>query len=137
MNKWIFAIILLLALSSFTRAVEAKRLSLDGEWWNGLNQGEQLAAVQSAIDAYVAGVEDGAVHAALHANSGRAMSITQSLRRTFPHTFGFYTAAITDFYVEHPHASKASIGEVIGCLAESPFLSCAEIARIESSNPSN
>lgn len=129
MNKWSWIIVLFLVLAPLAKASGTEAISEDGEWWSSLDESQQLAAVQGALDAYETGVGDGALQASLRLGSEtHAFSIVGLLRRRFPHTFGYYMAAITSFYAEHPTASKATIGAVMTCLSESPFLSCSELA---------
>jgi hypothetical protein len=113
----VIALIAMAALSNSPRALATESLSPDGPWWNNLSESERLAAVQGTMDGYQSAyLENGSSHPL----SGHAM---------FSHTYGFYIAAITDFYVNRPSGSRATIGLVLACLADKPVVSCKETAR--------
>lgn len=102
----------------------------DFNWWAGLTRGEQLVAIETAVDAYPAGWADGATSAEIFLGS-RAYRGAQRHRDypKFSHTFGFYASAVSDFYALHPSAHKASVGDIIGCLADNPSTSCNDLAK--------
>jgi hypothetical protein len=125
-------ILLLLATNGWIRpAVAQDSVTLDGNWWQSLSEDEQLVAVESDISALELGYLYGITAPALIGHPWSSNIYLQLLRREprFPHTFGYYIAAITDFYVMHSRAIKAPVSEVLSCLADNPMSSCARIVR--------
>lgn len=96
------------------------------QWWNELSQDEQLVAVDGAMTGYFAGYTEGIAKAA---SSGSSITSAMKHFPRFKHIMGYYAAAITDFYVNHPDGAYASTGDVLGCLADEPITSCDELAK--------
>lgn len=49
---------------------------------------------------------------------------------TFSKKLGFYVDGLDHFYETHPHAVNVTVGEVLQCLSDKPWKSCADILRI-------
>jgi hypothetical protein len=81
----------------------------DTLWWSGLNEDEQVTAVEAAIAAYQIGFATGVSvgetlkHASLSDPNG-AYQLFEKNQPRFPRTFGECMAAVTDFYMRHPSA---------------------------------
>jgi hypothetical protein len=115
-------------------AMASTYLDQEASWWNSLSAGEKLVAVAAGLDAYEAGYDGGQMDAVISAppKTGLSKVVLDGLRAlhpTFSHTFGFYSSAITDFYVTHPTAAKVTVGAIIGCLADKPNVSCDSLAK--------
>ena len=80
---------------------------------------------QSAAEAYRSGFLQGI---GAVAKFGSQAAATKAFPK-FSHTVGYYIASITDFYVTHPEASAASIGDVMSCLADNAMFSCSFVAK--------
>lgn len=130
-------------------------LTEDATWWNSLEEANQLAAVQAALDAYETGFVDGALNfqgtfyhlalkqplsqreATLLGNLGlSAAKQTVNSSPGFPSTFGTYVHGISDFYANHPEAARASIGDILSCLAARAIRTCDSVAQASAKNGS-
>jgi hypothetical protein len=96
--------------------------SPDGVWWTGLNEGEQLVAVESEIDSFLSGYNQGWIASTTHFNphidGARNVSAALKLRPKFSRTFGFYRSSITDFYTTHGNGQTVDVAQVMNCLQD-------------------
>jgi hypothetical protein len=118
----------LLLLPAPASGTQNSTVLMDSTWWNSLDAQQQIVAVQSAISTYSVAELDGGLRLALQQKL--PLSGVRIPRDEFPHTFGYYTAAISDFYVRHTKARDADIGSVMGCLAQDAMQSCEQFARL-------
>ena len=139
----------LLALTAgafcFTVGRTTELLTADGNWWQSTVPYEsQVYVIQGILDAYDEGWSDGALDQsnrilkeleatkmspanqelvlgiAYRKDSGSGFAELAREPR-FSRTFGYYTAAISDYYARHPSAmSNTTVGKVVGCLADNP-----------------
>jgi hypothetical protein len=133
-------LLLLFALLLLPYTAKATPIAADGAWWSGLDESGQLAAVGAGLNAYMEGFHDGAIYGALARardlgkndaqSNTRAVELARAQSIRYSHTYGFYRAAVTDFYTTNPGASAARVGEVLGCLADNPILPCDELAKL-------
>lgn len=112
--------LVLVVLAFGAGVASAKSIALDASWWGTITAEERLGAVEGSTDAYAAGWDRGF-------NEGSAGG-KRSREPRFSHTFGYYLSAISDFYDMHERARKVGIGPIMGCLADSPLVSCSELA---------
>ena len=123
--------ITLLAVVLFIPASQAMASNAtDADFWKALTPGQQSAAVMAAINAYQVGIADGIRYSG-ESFSQRDVGVEKVVVRghvRFTHTFGYYIAAITDFYDTHPNGRNASIGWVLSCLGDNAYHSCNSIA---------
>jgi hypothetical protein len=79
----------------------------DAPWRSGLNEDEQVTAVEAAIDSYQSGFSKGMAVGVVegHVPMADASRIFDKNRPQFSHAFGYYKAAITDYYTRHPAAA--------------------------------
>jgi hypothetical protein len=128
----------------------ASEITMDRSWWNDtIPEASRVWVVAGMTDAFGAGYsagvgeedtrilrEAGAVLPASSVDALKAVAYRQNNSGsfestenapTFSRTFGFYEAAITDYYNTHPSANT-SIGWIMGCLADNPQLSCDQLA---------
>jgi hypothetical protein len=121
--------------------------TMDAAWWNALDEGNQITAVQAANEAYMKGYVDGAgagslalLDYAFKHLKGSQQSLVTSLSTYpfkaalaaepyFPSTFGTYVHGISDFYANHPEALRATVGDIVSCLATRPHTDCDTIAK--------
>jgi hypothetical protein len=139
MNRyfWFCSLLALLLLTPGPRAIATESVTFDGAWWNDASHDEQLYAIQGAMDAYEDGFSDGVIRAgSLFDKSAAAMRMLSSDGPTFSRTFGYYVSGVTNFYSDHPSASRATIGLVVSCLADKPFYSCDQVAKFPSATGS-
>lgn len=148
MGYRLFTLATFTLLLVLTPASGTEELTTDETWWNNLDEGKQLTAVQAATDIYESGFSDGvlALHGnALHIAENAKLNLNQAAliltvmktagKQTidseprFPDAFGTYLHGISDFYANHPEAARATIGEIIGCLASRARTSCEEVAQ--------
>ena len=47
----------------------------------------------------------------------------------FSKTFGDYESEVSGFYTAYPSASDAELGDILGCLADTPFEPCSDLAK--------
>lgn len=134
-----------------------EEVSPDGSWWAVMSTIGQINSVRSAISAYQSGYSNGAtdellrisrslsstssrivpasgriylVDHVLYAKNAHGEYLGASHGPQFSRTFGFYQAAITDFFVTHPKSGDSPIGDVMACLADTPYLPCDKAAEI-------
>lgn len=150
----------LLSLLCLLPASAQTAMALDGVWWQSLDDTSRVVAVASAINAYSAGFDDGAMYVhgkiegLVQSNQGsKKLSFEQSfivsrglgavvrdieaqrLSPPYPKKFGVYAGEVTAFYEEHPNALSAQIGDVIGCLSSKPQMSCSDVAKYSGTRP--
>lgn len=113
-------ILVLLAMtfgSSRVLGQEAARYTFG--WWSALTYDQQVLVVGVEIN----GFDEGWVEGTL-----RNGTVRNPKRPHFSHTLEYYAAAISDFYILHPGAHGASVADILGCLEDDPFTSCASVA---------
>lgn len=132
------ALAIILFFVSVTRLQALGQMHLvieDGGWWESLSSDQQFVAVESALSAFQTAYYDAIADTAfiVHPDSySDYMALVQKADHKVPqfsHTFVYYQSAITDFYVTHEAARKALVASVLGCLADNPTTSCANVAR--------
>lgn len=111
MTRAIAAMVLILGLAT-SSVLGDDDLRPNGIWWFEMSSAAQLAAVVGAISAY------------REAYAAGQLSIpvkkSQALPREpdFPHTYGYYAEAVTDFYTVHPDLKSMELGVVLECLSD-------------------
>lgn len=131
----------LMVLAAFVAAIALQAhvaqatmtVSEDGSWWSYLSHSQQIAVVEAEIDGYSYGYADGYLSGYFKnkPNDFSGESSAQSKQEpTFSKTFGFYRAAITDFYERHAGSSHLTVAEVIPCLADDPAITCNQVAKL-------
>ena len=119
MMRAIAGLVLLLSLAT-SSALADDDLKPNAAWWAEISATEKLAAVIGVISAYS------------EAYAAGQLSIPQGKNpkfpRTpdFPHTYGYYVAAVTDYYTLHPDRKSLELGVVLECLSDQPpiFMHC-------------
>jgi hypothetical protein len=113
--RLIFAFIsLLFVLTTSSTLAESDDTRPNGLWWSEMSAVVRLAAVVGAISAYK------------EAYAAGQLSIPQGKNKTFPrspdfpHTYGYYVEAVTDFYTLHPERKTLELGVVLECLSDQP-----------------
>jgi hypothetical protein len=149
----IFVVVVMFFAPTPSGARAGELLTFDSTWWSGLTADQQIYAVQGAIDGYESGFYDGqatfaagliAQSNALNKNGKLAdadavgFAALENKRQypAFSNVLISYAHGISDFYANYPEASKATLGQVLPCLADTPRFTCAQIAkRIASQGP--
>src|ERR1700722_16120344 len=107
-----FVMIVVLATSS---ALADDSLRPDGNWWFEMSSVAQLSAVIGTVsgfrEAYAAG----------QLSIPRANTYILPREPDFPHTYGYYVEAVTDFYTLHPGLKSMELGVVLECLSDQPL----------------
>ena len=108
----------------------------DNRWWGSLQHTEKLHVVEGMLDAFDEGYRFGSSEALIwvsqyeHRNktwAANSIHLVRYLR--FSKSTEMYVSEINNFYSKYPDdASNVSVGQILGCLADSPILSCAEVA---------
>lgn len=126
-----------------TSSRPAVPVSQDALWWANLSTQEQRIAVEAAISSYESGFGAGisAAMVTMH-NAGRlsnpdwtgfATTAVQTAykqgRIRYSHTYDFYVSGVTDFYSLHTDRLNVPLGDVIACLADSPYATCNSLAK--------
>ena len=142
---------LFVASVAFSAGAAAEEISQDGSWWSGsIPEQSRVWVVEGMIDAYSAGYAAGntaegarieseagaylpasymqALHGVIYRKDSAGNYAAFDNEPTFPSTFGFYEAGISDYYETHPGAMSTPVGYVIGCLAQRPAMTCASVA---------
>ena len=132
--RFIVAALLILFIAS-PAARATTYVSLDGTWWAGLTNDEQVTAVETLISGYEAGYNNGFIRAAgkdtIHYHSTRTeaqLAGDVALNVTFSKVFGSYQQEITDFYSSHPSSMDVTVGNVMSCLSDMPEFTCDQVA---------
>jgi hypothetical protein len=130
MNRrgWFVILAVVLLVLPASRALGSRTESPDSAWWAELDGLTRAYVVESAIDSYEIGVVDGVWNAA-PGNDASIEALSKRLHPHYSHTFGYYSAAISDFYNVHPSASAGTIGEIMSCLSDAPLYTCASVAK--------
>ena len=106
-----FAMVLGLATST---ASADDDLRPDASWWLEMSSVAQLAAVIGTISGYRE------AYAAGQLSIPRAKTYVLPREPDFPHTYGYYVAAVTDFYTAHSDRKAMELGVVLECLSDQP-----------------
>lgn len=132
-----------------TSSSSAVTITPDGSWWASLAGREQRIAVEAGISSYESGFGAGISAAmATMRDTGRlskfdwgtfGTSAVQTAykkgRIRYSHTYDFYVSAVTDFYSLHTNRLDVRFGDVITCLADSPYYTCDSLAKLHASTP--
>lgn len=119
--------------TSYPPSVARPVHTANGKWWVAQPAAEKTAIVTGMISAFVQGANDGRVRAQdyVRANArseaGRLglgiLKLYQNPWFSKPATS--YVQSISDFYKQYPDvADKATVGEVLSCLADKPIQDC-------------
>lgn len=122
------------------------------DWWLALSREEKLRVVEGAIDGLVNGwwraftdydTKVEVIIAKTDVKSTNAKtwlavdkqlgSLHQAEARevpSFSKKLGLYIDGIDNFYEAYPHTEKVTVGEVLQCLSDKPWKTCAEVAKI-------
>lgn len=148
MTYRLFAFVVFAALLVSAPASGSTEVTMDASWWNELDEGNQITAIQAGNEAYMTGFNDGAVYAAIALDAYAFKNLKPAQRDLvqsitsypikmaayqgpyFPSTFGTYVHGVSDFYANHPDASRATIGSVISCLATRAHTDCDTVAKM-------
>jgi hypothetical protein len=106
-------------------------------WWHSFSVSERAHLVPGMLDAYSEGYDDGSFQAleTVAKRQGDNGDWVFDTRRhvKFPNwskTPKHYADGISAFYAKYTESgSNVSVGQVIGCLADSPFMSCSDLAK--------
>ncbi len=119
------------------------------DWWVSLSRPEKLKVVEGAIDGLLNGwwrafsdydtevivisvkVVPNTKGSALSAVDKLLWNASEKEKRsapTFSKRLGSYIDGIDHFYQTFPHTANVSVGEVLQCLSDKPWKSCADIA---------
>jgi hypothetical protein len=130
--------------SAAAHPVVAKR-----DWWLTLSRHDKLKVVEGAVDGYqngwwsafidynakvivaALGVEYKLNEKTKYPVSNKLGKVYETEKRLAPHwshPYGFYVDAIDRFYQKHPHAANVTVGEILECLNDHPWMSCDEAA---------
>jgi hypothetical protein len=135
----------------FGAGVAAEGINLDRSWWNDtVPEQSRVWVVAGLTDAYNSAWEFGntaegvriereagavlpassmaALHAIIYRKNANGRYASFDTEPRFSRTFGFYEAGISDFYETHSGAAEATVGMVIGCLADKPQVTCDQVA---------
>lgn len=130
---------------AFGVGAAADHTALDGHWWQTIPESQAYVAGATMVG-YEEGWRDGVdaegarIVREVTAKFGKGTPTTIAVFRiqsrdlpnnggpasweykkpTFSHTYGFYEAAITDYYLTHPDRLDDELGGVVSCLADDP-----------------
>jgi len=144
--------VVIVAALSFASGRATTYIALDGTWWQGMpsdSKPDVAAGMQSAFaQGWIsgAGYEGGAITAAIGKQTHdmkSAIALVGSIENrtvrdhapTFSRTYGYYAAAISDFYESRSGVEDVRVSEVMSCLADHPTFSCDEVAQPRSTRP--
>lgn len=121
------------------------------DWWLSLSRPEKLKVVEGAIDGLLNGwwrafsdydtkvlvisvkVMPNTKGGTLPAVDKLLWNASEEQKRsapTFSKKLGSYVDGVDHFYQTFPHTANVTVGEVLQCLSDKPWKSCAEVARI-------
>jgi len=109
----------------------------NGLWWSVLPDSERENLIIGMISAFGQGANDGRVRAENYvmSNAGPdAQKLGLGILKlyenpSFSKPTEAYVQSVGQFYKQYPDiATKASVGQVLGCLADVPIQSCADLA---------
>jgi hypothetical protein len=130
------------------------KVAMDGSWWqNDVPESSRMNATEAAMSAYEVGWAAGSnaegsrifdeAEKFSPTLGGRVFNIVyrkengrlvqEKMWPNYSRTFAFYSTAITDFYVTRSDATKATVGDVIGCLADHPEYTCDNVEKLAAS----
>jgi hypothetical protein len=125
------------------------------EFWHGLSKAQQQHVLQGAMFAYVSGWGDGIIAEQTRIDSAladarRANEVSDGVVRTidgivykkdalgmyvalrayptFSKSVDDYRVLVDDYYTRYAVGRGATIGEVLGCLADTPARACSVVA---------
>lgn len=120
------------------------------DWWLALSRDEKLKVVEGAIDGLLNGwwraftdydtkvtviivetdikTTGAKTWLAVDKRLGKASSDVKRSAPMFSKKLGFYIDGIDNFYETYPHAANVTFGEVLQCLSDKPWKSCADVA---------
>jgi len=110
----------------------------DQIWWGALSQSERVHAVQGMLVAWDEAYDQGVSQALLYAakRQGHSKEWAMDMRRSvhfdrFSKPADYYVDGISAYYRKHTADASLNtdVGQILGCLADSPFLSCDELAK--------
>jgi hypothetical protein len=110
---FVFALLVGFVASS---ALADDDLRPNGIWWFEMSSTAQLAAVIGAISAYEEAYAAGQLSMPVDKSKGYPYPRSPG----FPHTYGYYSEAVTDFYTLHPDLKLRELGVVLECLSDQP-----------------
>jgi hypothetical protein len=148
----LIAIAATIAALSFASGRASTYITLDGSWWEDVPSDSKADVAAGMENAYTRGWVAGAAYAAgaITAAVGKrthdlkaAIAFVQPIgdrivsddTPNYSRTYGYYAAAISDFYESRSGVDDVRVSEVIGCLADHPLFSCDEVAKHHSPTP--
>lgn len=122
------------------------------DWWLALSHNEKLRVVEGAIDGLLNGwwraftdydtkvqviiikTDVKSTNANVWLAVDKQLSATSEEQKrsapTFSRKLGFYINSIDHFYETYPHTANVTVGEVLQCLSDKPWESCARVAKL-------
>lgn len=120
------------------------------EWWTHLSHAEKLKVVEGAIDGLINGwwrayteydTDMSFIVLKLEESKSKDMNKLawavgapsakwKKRPPRFSKRFDYYIQAIDRFYAAYPGVKHTSVGEILQCLSDKPWESCAEIAKL-------
>lgn len=136
-----------------TASSSPARHLVDGrDWWLALSRNDKLRVVEGAMDGFTNGwwrafteydtkvevimiksyakTKDTKVWFAVAQQLGHLHEEGVRAEPHFSKKFGFYIDGIDHFYASYPHATNVTFGEILQCLSDKPWKSCAEVANM-------
>lgn len=110
----------------------------DQGWWNGLARSERVHVVQGMLVAFGEAYDQGVLHALEYAakrenhSNGWVMETRRYVHVDgFSRPVGYYVDGISAYYSKHAGGASLNtdVGQILGCLADSPALNCDELAK--------
>lgn len=131
-------VVALFVIVSFRLGQATTSVRFDAVWWRGLDEHDQVVAVQGAMSGYQWGYEQGLFAGEYRlamrlprtstfftpVRNALADHVTKSDLPGFPNTFGSYVHGVSDFYDNHAQSADDDVGEVMGCLSTRPPKRC-------------
>jgi hypothetical protein len=129
-SRGLIVFLLIALLAACTRADTGSDgsggITPNAAWWNRLSEDSQIAAVESAYDAYEIGFEDG--KDSILRKTGQSTNPAYK-GADFSKQLHWYIDAINNFYKRYPNGQGATIGLIMGCLSDRPLYSCTDAAK--------
>ncbi len=127
------------------------------DWWSHLTREEKLKVVEGEIDGLVNGwwraftdydtkvwlmlindkLKKSSDWTLLDKELSKVSRDVKGTPPSFSKKLGFYINGIDGFYDAYPSASRVTVGNIMQCLSDKPWQSCADVAKLFSSSGSS